>query len=376
MSVPLSYIHISRANLEHNIGVFRKRLPADTMLVAVVKANAYGHGLKEIVSIAEPLVDAFQVDDIEELRAIRVFTAKPVYIFGYVPRGALSELVALNGILGVYDLETVSLLSTFAQKSGKVIPVHVKIDALLGRQGILIEELPMFIEKIKTYSHVALEAVYSHFSNIEDTDDLDHARKQYKVLIEAKQYAAMHGFPEVRHHISATSGFLVEQEGNWGGVFVRLGIGMYGLWPSSQLRKRFSSSITLLPVLSWMTKLAQVKEVPAGYPIGYGLSYVTAQPMKIGIVPQGYSDGYDRGFSSNGFVLVGGTSCPIVGRIAMNMFAVDVSGLAGVVEEDTVILIGEQGHEVVSADALAERIGTINYEIMARISPLLPRRIS
>lgn len=380
MSAPLSYIEISKANLEHNIGEFRKRLPQGTTLVAVVKANAYGHGLKEIVSIAEPIVDAFQVDDIEELRALRAFTAKPAYVFGYVRLDDLAEAISLGATLGVYTIETISRLSAIAQKSGKIIPVHLKIDALLGRQGIVLEAVHTFIEEAKKYSHVQIEAVYSHFSNIEDTDDLDHARVQYKALMEAKLHVATHGFPDVRHHISATSGFLVEQEGNWGGTFVRLGIGMYGLWPSAQLHKRFSGSIELRPVLSWMTKLAQVKEVPAGYPIGYGLSYVASQPMKIAIVPQGYSDGYDRGFSNNSFVLIGGTVCPIVGRVAMNMFAVDVSHLQYVRQEDEAVLIGnsfgsaeDRQGKVISADMLAERIGTINYEIVARISPLLPR---
>ncbi len=219
-----------------------------------------------------------------------------------------------------------------------------------------------------------MEAIYSHFSNIEDSENFEHAKKQFDELMNAKQACVEFGFKSIEHHISATSGFLIDQSANWGGVIVRLGIGMYGHWPSQSLCSKYEQDINLKPVLSWISKIAQEKSVPKGFPIGYGLTFITQRDTTIAIVPQGYSDGYDRGLSNNSFVLVQGRRCPVVGRIAMNMFAIDVTGV-DVELEDEVVLIGLQHSESITAEELAGRIDTINYEVLARISPLLQRVI-
>jgi alanine racemase len=146
------------------------------------------------------------------------------------------------------------------------------------------------------------------------------------------------------------------------------------MWPSNDLKERMESEkFFLKPVMRWVTHIAQVKTVPENYTIGYGLTHVTERITKIAVIPQGYSDGYDRGFSNNGEVLVGGRRCAILGRVAMNMFVVDVSHLGGVKVEDKVVLLGKQGEEEITAEELADRIGTINYEITTRVCPLLER---
>jgi alanine racemase len=375
MPKPLSYIEISKSALINNIGQFRKLLPKGNSLVLVVKANAYGHGLKEVVGIADHFVDAFQVDDIEELRVVRTITKKEILALGYVQKSDLAELVDLNVILGCYNIETIKELEKIGKNQKKKIKIHLKIDALLGRQGILIEDLNEILGIISKSKYIILESIYSHFSNIEDTDDLTHAKKQFDYLIHAKNIVIDSGFKNITHHISATSGLLSDQKNNWVGSLVRIGIGAYGLWASEALKKRFAKKIKLSPVLRWTSSLAQIKKVPKDFPIGYGLTYITKKPMTIALVPQGYSDGYDRGFSNNSFVLIRGRECKVLGRVAMNMFVVDVSNIKNIKLEDEVILLGQQGKDEITADLMAEKIETINYEIVARLNPLIPKVI-
>jgi len=373
MSKPLSCLEISKANLLHNISEFRKIIPLGTNLVAVVKANAYGHGTREVVPILENQVDYFQVDDIEELREVRKISQKPVLVFGYVEKDELEEAVSLGGIFGVYDADRIDILNKIGEKRNAKIKIHLKIDALLGRQGILIDEIEPTIKSIKDCEFLELESIYSHFSNIEDTESLEHAHKQYDVLIQAKKLAQINGFPNITHHISATSGILSDTKNNWDSSLLRVGMGMYGLWPSVQLRERLSEEINLKPVMKWITKVAQVKDLPENYPVGYGLTFITEKLTKIALIPQGYADGFDRKFSNKGCVLIGGMRAKVLGRVAMNMFVVDISDISNVQVEDEVVLLGKQGNEEITAEELAEPIGRINYEIIARMSPLLPR---
>jgi len=373
MIKPLSYLEISKANLLHNVSEFRRIIPQGTSLVAVVKANAYGHGIKEVVPILENGVDFFQVDDIEELREVRRISQKPVLFFGYVENDELEEAVGLGGIFGVYNADRIDNLNKIGEKRNAKIKIHLKVDALLGRQGILVEEVEKVLSLIRGCEFLELESIYSHFSNIEDTEDLEHARKQYEVLMRAKALAQKNGFPNITHHISATSGILSDTKNNWGSSLLRLGMGMYGLWPSVALRNKLSGEIDLKPVMKWVTKVAQVKTVPAGYPIGYGLTFVTEKPTKIALIPQGYADGFDRKFSNKGCVLIGGQRASVLGRVAMNMFVVDISDISNVQVEDEAVLLGKQSDEEITAEELAEPIGRINYEIIARMSPLLPR---
>lgn len=364
----LSRIEISRDNLIHNISQFRNLLSEEKRIVGMVKANAYGHGVKEVVEILEDNIDMFGVDDLDELKEIRKYTSKPVIVFGYVSKEQLKEFVNLNAILGIYDLEIARELDRLGGGT-----VHVKVDALLGRQGILLEDVKEFLKSLKELRNIKVEAIYSHFSNIEDTDDLFHTQKQYKMLLEAKKIA-QDTYPDIFHHISATSGFLTDIENNWGGEILRLGIGMYGLWPSESLKKQFENEIKLKPVLRWVTHVAQVKEISEGFPVGYGCTFVADQKMKIAVIPQGYSDGYDRGLSSVGEVLIHGKRCEVIGRVAMNMFVVNV-GDSDILVEDEVVLLGKQGEDEISAEEIAGKIGTINYEVVTRIWPKLKREV-
>lgn len=373
----LNYIEISKENLIHNFQLFRNFVHQKTKIVSLVKANAYGHGMKEVVEVLDVHADYFQVDDLLELREIRKFTQKPVLVFGYVAKDELEEAAELNGTLVIYDEERAVILNEIGRKKNTLIKVHVKVDANLGRQGVLIEQIDEFAKFLKTLESISVEGVYAHFANIEDTSDFSHAKKQIDSYAKAVQCFKENGFENLLTHISASSGILVHEKSEGNCDLVRLGISQFGMWPSEDLQVRFETeTFQLKPVLRWVSHIAQVKTVPARYSIGYGLTYITSKETKIAVVPQGYSDGYDRGFSNIGEVLVDGTRCKVLGRVAMNMFVIDVTHLENVKAEDEVVLLGEQGGEKITAEEMAKQLGTINYEITTRIFPLLPRKIT
>lgn len=383
--LPLSYIEISKKNLIHNIKLFKKLVGNKTKISAVVKANAYGHGDIEVVKILDPYVDYFQVDKIDELERIRKITKKPIFTFGYVEKNNLEKAIKLGGILSVFGYEHAVLINKIARKLRRKALVHISIDSLLGREGFLLDDIKKVLPKIKKMKNIQIDGVYSHFSNIEDvipeSDDLFgrttnffHAEKQIDMYHSACDLFYQHGYKNIKTHISSTSGILVyDNNANSTHSIVRPGLGIYGMWPSEYLEKMWHGKITLKPVLKWVTHVAQVKILPPDYPIGYGLTYVTKKKTKITIIPQGYADGFGRELSNKGEVLISGKRCKVLGRVAMNMFVVDVSHLSKIKAEDEVVIIGKQGKEKISAEEIAQKANTINYEITTKISSLLPR---
>jgi len=374
MNKDLSRIEISRKNILSNVESFKNYLNSETKMVAVVKANAYGHGLAEVAPVIENYVEYFQVDDLLELREIRKISNKKTLVLGYVSEKELEEAVVLNGILAIYDIERMGILNKIGKRLGVKPKIHIKIDALLGRQGILTKDLPKFLKDIKDYKNISIEGVYSHLSSV-DINDHSHTNKQMGIFEKSYHMMKQAGYKNLITHISATAGVLENERGFGDSRLVRLGIGMYGMWPEKSFQKKYGKKINLKPAMRWVSHIAQVKTLPANHPIGYNLAFVTKKITKIAVIPQGYGDGYDRGFSNNCYILVRGKRCRVLGRVAMNMFVVDVSNVFGVKAEDEVVLLGSQGKEEISAEELAKRLGTINYEITTRVSPLLPRKI-
>lgn len=369
----LSYIEISKENLLHNFFMM-KTLIGNVGISSVIKANAYGHGQNEIAKILDGVSDYFQVDDLQELRLLKEVSQKPCLVLGYVCHDEMEEAIELGAILGVYEEKQILFLNDVARRLGKKVIVHLKIDAALGRQGVLIGDVSKIVEILKSCDSLTLDGVYSHFANIEDTTDFSHAQKQIDVFKSAVDILRESGYVNLKTHMSASSGIMAWEKSEGKSDLVRPGISLYGMWPSVDLRKKLESEqFFLKPVLRWVTHIAQVKMLPADYSIGYGLTFITSAPTKIAVIPQGYSDGYDRGFSNNCEVLIRGNRCRVLGRVAMNMFVVDVTDLEEVAVEDEVVLLGRQNNEEITADELAEKIDTINYEITTRISPLLKR---
>ena len=373
---PLSYIELSRNNLVHNIKQFRSLAKAGTKFSVAIKGNAYGHGQNEVAKILEPHVDYFQVNSVDELLLLRKISKKKAFVLGYVQKNDLPQAIKLGCILSIFSLGQLKEINTVAQKLSIKQEIHLAIDAHLGREGFLLGELLEVFKQIKKCNYLKLTGIYAHFANIEDTASFSHAKKQINEYEKAIIIAKKFGYNNLQTHISATSGLLVYERKNGIHPLIRLGIGVYGMWPSEHLKFIYKDTkFTLKPILAWKTKIAQIKILPKGSSIGYGLTYTTQKEMKIAIIPQGYADGLDRGFSNNGEVLVKGTRCKILGRVMMNMCVIDVSHVKGVRTEDEVVILGRQGKEEIMAEEMAKRIGTINYEITTRISPLLPRVI-
>ena len=371
MQEPLSYIALSKKGLIHNVKAL-KRIASHKEVVGVIKANAYGHGQNEVAKIIEPYVDYFQVDDIEELRLLRNVSKKQTLVFGYVQEANLEEVVALRGTLAVYDVPRLRALQRIGVRRKIKIPVHIKIDAHLGRQGLLLESIPAFIGECGRAPNVAVEGIYSHFSNIEDTTNMAHAKKQVAAFVSATALFKDEGFSNIKTHMSATSGLLT-LDTKLSTSLVRLGLGLYGMWPSEALEKEWGGKLTLTPVMRWVSHIAQVKKLPKGFAVGYGCTYITKRPSTIAVIPQGYSDGFDRGLSNCGTVLIHGMRAPIIGRVAMNIIVADVTHIPNVRAEDEVVLLGSQKKERITAEEIAKKLDTINYEITTRTSPLLPR---
>ena len=379
-NLPLSYVELSRKNLIQNIRQLKYITKSGTKVAVAVKGNAYGHGQDQVVSILEKHIDYFIVNSIDELKPLRKISKKETFLLGYVQKSDLDSAIRLHCILSVFSIVQLKEIERIAKKLKIKQEVHLPIDAYLGREGFLNEELPELFLILKKCQNIKLTGIYAHFANIEDTKNFTHAQKQIIQYEEAIKIAEKFGFKNLQTHISATSGLLVYEKSKGINSLIRIGVGVYGLWPSEHIRDMYlpanrqgKNKIELKPVLSWKSKIAEVKNLPKGYAIGYGITYITSKPTKIAIIPQGYADGFDRKMSNNGEVLIKGTRCKILGRIAMNMFVVDISHINNAKEEDEVVLLGRQGKEEITAEELAKRIDTINYEITTKINPLLPR---
>ena len=375
----LQRIEISRTALAGNIGQFRRLIGPRRKFMAVVKANAYGHGLRETASIAlENGVDWLGVHCVEEGVALRdAGVARPVLVLGYVPFGELDEAVARDLRLLVYNRPTIERLAAAARRRGKKAVVHVKVETGTGRQGVDVREIWPFVRDLRRHEELVFEGLASHFANIEDTTRHEYPKLQMEAYRTAARTLRAHGVRVPVKHMSCTASTILFPETDFN--MARVGIGLYGYWPSKETylsclqEKR--QPLSLVPVLSWKSRIAQVKTLGADACIGYGCTYKTTRPTVLAVVPVGYFDGYDRGLSNAAHVLVRGRRAPVRGRIAMDFFMADVTDIPGVRLEDEVTLIGADGGERVTADDLAGLAGTISYEILARINPLIPRLV-
>lgn len=373
-SSSLSWVEINKNNIIHNIRTIKSLLEKETRFIAITKANAYGHGLVEVSKIAvENGADMIGVISTEEAETLRKNKIRhPIIILGYVPFLDLMRAVKLNCQLTVYNQETIKKLGGLSKKSN--IPIHIKVETGTNRQGIELKELPSFLKLMSRYSNLQISGLSSHFANVEDTTDHTFAKLQLKKFQEAiKICKNLNVYPQVKH-ISSTAAALIFPEAHFDAV--RIGIGMYGLWSSNETKvsvKERGLNINPKPALSWKTIIAQIKKVDTGSCIGYGCVEKVREKIKIAILPIGYWDGYDRLLSGAGETLIKGQRCKILGRVCMNMMMADVTHVENVKIEDEAVLLGKQGDDEITADEIAEKIHTINYEVVTRINPLLPR---
>ncbi|MBN2031178.1 alanine racemase [bacterium] len=372
----LTWVEISKKALNHNIQQFRRLIGPNVLLCTCVKANAYGHGMIESSQLMlKAGVDWLSVNSLYEARALRQSgIPSPILIVGYVSLEGIREALKLNCRIVVYNHETVERIGKVSERLKKKTPVHIKVETGTNRQGVLLNDLVDFAKAIQKYRYIEMEGLSTHFANIEDTTDHSYAMLQiqrFKKSISKLANANIH-IP-IQHCANSAATLLFPK------IYfqmVRIGISSYGMWPSNETYVSYQQErhqgYKLVPVLTWKTKIAQVKTVPVGEYIGYGCTYQTSHKTKLAILPVGYYDGYDRGIST-GYVLIRGKRAPIRGRICMNMIMVEVTDIPNVSIEDEVILIGQSGNETISAEVFAQWAGTINYEVTTRINDRIPR---
>jgi len=375
----LQRVEIDRSALTHNIQQFRRLIGKKRMFLATVKANAYGHGIVEVSQIAvDAGVDWLGVQSLEEGILLREkgFT-RPILVLGYVPFEGLKEAIARELRLTVYNFETLSRLAQACRKLRKNANLHLKIETGTYRQGITEEDVLSFAQKVKEFPELVLEGISSHFANIEDTTDHSYAQYQLDTFKRVLGMLEKNKIEIPLKHMSCSASAILFPDTYFD--MVRAGISMYGLWPSKETflscRLQNREPLLLRPVLSWKTRIAQVKKVPRGAFVGYGCTYRASRETILAVIPVGYYDGYDRRLSNSSYVLVKGRRAPLRGRVCMDFILADVTDIPGADMEEDVVLLGKDGEESITANDLASLVGTINYEIVTRINPLVPRLI-
>ena len=376
----LVWCEVDTSKLGANLARFRELVGRGPILAPTVKANAYGHGIEVAArAFLDAGADWLTLNSLDEARALRSLRVKvPLYLMGYVPLEELAEAVALDCRLVVYNPETINSLGAALRSlpPGSRARVHLKLETGNYRQGVDLEGALGLAELIHRTAGVELEGAASHFADIEDTTDHTYARVQLERFHDILQALEAAGHHVRIRHCSNSAATILWPHTNLD--MVRIGISAYGMWPSAQTRvsavlEGRHGVIDLQPALCWKTRIAQIKDVPQGAFIGYGRSFRTTHPTRLGVLPAGYYDGYDRGLSNMAHVLVRGRRAPVRGRVCMNMIMVDLTDIPEARLEDEVVLLGAQGEETLSAEQLAEWIGTINYEVTTRIAAHVSR---
>lgn len=366
----LTRIELNGRNLEHNLRQFKNIAP-QSELWPVVKSNAYGHGLKEIVGLLNdnPLVTGFMVVNLEEALLVSALSQKPVMVLSYFDFDdeRLKQAIEKKIILPVYNLESFEYLQQLGKKLNQQMAVSIKIDSGTNRLGFKKEEEPVVTEIINS-KYFQVHSIYTHFAESESSN-LDFTQQQLTKLLSYKEK-----YPHIKLHAACSAAAIGLAEARLD--ILRLGLALYGLWPSrsSQVRGQ-EQAMDLRPVLSLKTKIIQIKNIEAGESIGYNRTFVADSDLKIAVLPIGYHEGLPRLLSNNGQVLINGQRCQVRGNICMNLSMVELPYGLDAQVGDEVVLIGQSGSEHISAEELAIRAQSINYEILARLNPNLKRTI-
>jgi alanine racemase len=373
----LNWVEVDGEALRWNLRQFRSRLGRSAALGAVVKSNAYGHGLLEVAALATAGgADWLCVNNIEEgVRLREAGHRESVLVMGYVPLAHLEAVVEHDLRLVVYNAETIEQLERCAVARNRRAAVHLKIETGTYRQGIPEADVEAIARRVVDSPGLTLEGATTHFANIEDTTDHGYARQQMASFERIGRSLERVGIALPMRHAACSAATVLFPETHLD--LARVGISLYGLWPSKETfvscLEHGQPTLDLRPVMTWKTRVAQIKTVPEGRFIGYGCTYRTTRETRIAVLPVGYFEGYDRGLSGVAHVLVRGRRAPLRGRICMNMCMADVTDVADVRLEDEVVLLGRQGDERLPAEQLAQWCGTISYEIVCRVHPSLPR---
>ncbi len=355
-------------NIRFNFEQVKRNIPSERSIMAVVKADAYGHG---VIPVARTLVDAgadrLAVALPDEGVELRESGFKlPIQILGEVLPPQYSQLIDYDLIPTVSKMKTARGLNDLAGKNGIIKKIHVKVDTGMGRIGVTPETAVEFILEINQLPSIEVEGLMTHFARA-DEEDKEYTCQQWKEfnrVIKGLNEAGV----EIPIKHAANSAAIIDLP-RFALDQVRPGIMLYGLRPSHEVDRDFK----LKPALSWKARIVYLKEIEAETGISYGATYITPDRSRIATIPLGYADGYSRLLSNRGEVLVNGRRAPIRGRVCMDQLLVDVTEIEDVKVGDEVVLIGKQGKDEITATEMADLIGTINYEITCGISKRVPR---
>jgi len=356
------WLEINLDAIAHNVKMIKQIVGESAKIIAIVKANAYGHGAVEVAeTILENGVTMLGVGVIDEGIVLRKAGIEaPILVCGLTTDDQLESLVLHNLTATVCNLKAVQTLSRIANENKKRARVHIKIDTGMGRLGIPSEEILDFVKKISQIKNIEIEGIFTHFAATNEENGA-YTRRQFekykKALLELKRERINIPLRHVANSAAILNSSCLHLEA------VRPGIIIYGLFPSPKTER----TIQLKPAAEFKTKIVFLKKVPAGKSIGYGRAYTTTKPTQIATLPVGYADGYPWLLSNKGEILIRGQRAPIIGRICMDLCMIDVTHIPGVQIGDEVVLWGKQGSEMISAEEVAQKIGSIVYEVICMV---------
>jgi len=364
-----TWVEIDLDALECNFDAVREALPENIKILAVVKANAYGHGAIGVAKFLEDKADYLAVAATDEALELRKNGVNcPILILGHIPYGDYDNIVKNNITPTISDFYEAELLSKVAVKAGVTAPLHIAVDTGMNRIGFKCDDCSVEeIKKIKTLPNIEIEGVFSHLAA---ADMLDKAYTK----MQAEKFDAFvlklekEGVTAPIKHLY-NSAAIADLEKNYD--MVRQGIILYGLKPSDEVE--FNNIAVPKPVMSMKTRVVQVKTLPAGESISYGCTYTTEKETRVATLCAGYADGVTRVLSNNGEVLIRGKRAEIIGKVCMDQFMVDVTHIPEVEAGDTATIFGTDGNETISVDEIAKKANTINYEIICNINSRVTR---
>lgn len=352
-----------------NVVNAKKLLKPGTKIMAIVKADGYGHGAVQTAGVLDGIVDAYGVAILEEGIELRQagFT-KPVLILGFTPEQQYRAMIDYNITGTVFQYGMAQRMSDAAVKAGKKAHIHIALDTGMGRIGFKQDsESLAAIKKIAKLPGILIDGCFTHFARM-DEKDKTKAKKQFERYMSFVKLIEDEGIKLPLKHVSNSAGIIEMQEVNLD--MVRDGISVYGMYPSDEVNKE---RLKLVPAMELKAYVSFVKTVEAGSEIGYGGTFTTTRKTEVATIPVGYADGYPRALSGKGHVLVHGRRAPILGRVCMDQFMVDVTDIGGVKEGDTVTLAGRDGDGYISIEEVAEMAYSFNYEFVCDIGKRVPR---
>jgi alanine racemase len=356
------WVEIDRSALRHNADLIRKKLGDRIEIIAVVKANAYGHGLNDCAQVLADHVNLFGVANLEEATALRAAVPHPIVILGPALSEERAGIAHAEFIPSISSWEEAEHFSRIARSNP--VSINFKIDTGMGRMGVINDKAIELFKKINGLENINVHSVSTHLpvSN-EDTVFTQQQLKNFGAMVKELRRQVP---GQYKVHVLQTAGLLGFADEPF--EIVRPGIMFYGISPLPEFQRE------LRPVMTWKTRIALIREMPAGHGISYGRTFITPRPMRIATLAAGYADGYPRHLSNAGAsVLVRGQRCALLGRVTMDLMMIDVSEVSEVELGDEVVLMGRQGDDEISCAELAERAKTITWEITTRVGTRVHR---